>query len=133
MEPAHYRLLADLVVGVHSAFVAFVVAGGLLVWRWPRLAWAHVPAAVWGAFIEFAGWGCPLTPLENDLRRLGGEPGYEGGFVERYLTAVLYPDGLTRTHQLVLGLAVLAVNGFAYWRLWRRSAGTRRAVSPKPG
>jgi hypothetical protein len=99
MEPATYRLLADLVVVVHLGFVAFVVAGGLLVLRWPRLAWAHLPCAVWGALIEFAGWVCPLTPLENDLRRLGGEAGYEGGFVERYLTSVLYPHGLTRTHQ----------------------------------
>lgn len=126
MAPEHYRLLADLVVVVHLAFVAFVVAGGLLVLRWPRLAWAHVPAAVWGTLIELAGWGCPLTPLENDLRRLGGEAGYAGGFVERYLVGLLYPDGLTRTHQIVLGLAVLVVNGFVYWRLWRR----RRAARP---
>jgi hypothetical protein len=122
MEPATYRLLADLVVVVHLGFVAFVVAGGLLVLRWPRLAWAHLPCAVWGALIEFAGWVCPLTPLENDLRRLGGEAGYEGGFVERYLTSVLYPHGLTRTHQLVLGLLVLAVNGYVYLRLWWRRA-----------
>ena len=115
-----YSLLADLVVVVHVLFVAFVVLGGLPVLRWPRLAWAHVPAALWGALIEFAGWVCPLTPLENDLRRLGGQAGYEGGFVERYLLAVLYPHGLTRTHQLVLGLLVLAVNALAYACLWRR-------------
>lgn len=128
MDPAHYRLLADLVVVVHLAFVAFVVAGGLLVLRWPRLAWAHVPAAAWGALIEFAGWVCPLTPLENDLRRLGGEGGYGGGFVERYLVGVLYPGGLTRAHQVALGLLVLAINGLVYWRLWRRS----RASPPRP-
>jgi hypothetical protein len=118
-----YRLLADLVVVLHLLFVAFVVLGGLAVLRWPRLAWVHVPVALWGALVEFTGWGCPLTPLENDLRRLGGEAGYEGGFVERYLTAVLYPHGLTRAHQVVLGLLVLAVNAFVYGRLgWRRRA-----------
>lgn len=119
-----YRVLVDIVVVVHLAFVVFVVAGGLLVWRWPRLAWLHVPAAVWGALIEFAGWICPLTPLENRLRRLGGEAGYEGGFVETYVLAILYPSGLTRTHQIVLGALVLAVNFAVYGRLWwkRRQA-----------
>lgn len=116
-----YRLLADLVVVAHLLFVLFVVAGGLLVLRWPRLAWLHVPAAIWGALIEFAGWICPLTPLENRLRRLGGEVGYEGGFVEEYLLAILYPSGLTRTHQLVLGALVLVLNLVIYgYVLWRR-------------
>ena len=120
-----YRLLADLVVVAHLLFVLFVVAGGLLVLRWPRLAWLHVPAAVWGALIEFAGWICPLTPLENRLRRLGGEAGYEGGFVEEYLLAILYPAGLTRTHQLVLGALVLALNLGVYgYVLWRHRAET---------
>jgi hypothetical protein len=117
-----YRLLADLVVVVHLLFVVFVVAGGLLVLRRPRLAWLHVPAAVWGALIEFAGWICPLTPLENRLRRLGGEAGYEGGFVGEYLLAILYPSGLTRTHQIVLGALVLVLNLAVYgYALWRRS------------
>jgi hypothetical protein len=117
-----YRLLADLVVVVHLLFVVFVVAGGLLVLRRPRLAWLHVPAAVWGALIEFAGWICPLTPLENRLRRLGGEAGYEGGFVDEYLLAILYPSGLTRTHQIVLGALVLVLNLAVYgYALWRRS------------
>ena len=120
MAPTLARLLADLVVVAHALFVAFVVAGGLLVLRWPRLAWAHVPAAVWGTLIEFFGWVCPLTPLENHLRRLGGEGGYAGGFIERYVFAALYPEGLTRTHQVILGSLVLALNGFVYWRLWRR-------------
>ena len=115
-----YRFLADLVVVLHLAFVLFVVAGGLLVWRWPRLAWLHVPAAAWGALIEFAGWICPLKPLENRLRRLGGEAGYAGGFVEEYLLAVLYPSGLTRTHQLVLGMLVLALNLAVYGLLLRK-------------
>lgn len=109
-----YRVLADIVLVLHLAFVLFVVLGGLLVWRRPWVAWLHVPAAVWGALIMFAGWICPLTPLENRLRRLGGEAGYEGGFVEEYVLAILYPSGLTRTHQVVLGALVLVLNLAVY-------------------
>lgn len=116
-----YRLLADLVVVLHFGFVLFVVLGGLLVLRWPKLVWVHVPAAVWGALIEFAGWVCPLTPLENHFRRLGGEAGYEGGFVERYIMALLYPAGLTPTMQIVLGLIVIGVNLAVYTFVWRRA------------
>ena len=105
-----YRILADLVVGVHALFVVFVVAGGLLVLRRPWVAAAHLPAAVWGALIEFSGWICPLTPLEKSLRAAAGQAGYEGGFIEHYLLPVLYPAGLTRGVQLVLGAAVIAVN-----------------------
>jgi hypothetical protein len=116
-----YRLLADLVVVVHLLFVLFVVTGGAVVWRWPRAAWLHVPAAAWGALIMFAGFVCPLTPLENRLRRLGGEAGYAGGFVEEYLVAILYPSGLTRTHQILLGALVLVLNLAAYgYAVWRR-------------
>ncbi len=95
-----YRLLADLVLILHAGFVAFVMLGALLVLRWPRIAWAHVPVALWGAGIEFLGGICPLTPLENHWRRLAGELGYPGGFIEHYFLAVLYPDGLTRRVQL---------------------------------
>ena len=101
-----------------------VVLGGLLVLRWPRVAWVQLPAAVWGMVIEWAGWICPLTPLENSLRARGGAAGYVGGFVEHYLLHVLYPAGLTRNGQVVLGLAVLAVNAVAYGVLvarWRRA------------
>jgi hypothetical protein len=114
-----YRLLADLVLVVHAAFVVFVMLGGLAVLRWPRLAWVHLPAAIWGAGIEFAGGICPLTPLENHWRRLAGEQGYAGGFVEHYVMAALYPEGLTRGLQIALGLAVLAVNAAVYVRFWR--------------
>jgi hypothetical protein len=109
-----YRILADLVVGVHALFVTFVVLGGMLVLRWPRLAALHLPAAVWGALIEFKGWVCPLTPLENSLRAAAGQAGYEGGFIEYYLLPVLYPAGLTRSVQLVLGSLVIAVNAAVY-------------------
>src|SRR5512140_595474 len=105
------RLLADVIVVIHFGFVLFVVFGAILVLRTPRLAWAHLPAAAWGALIEFAGWICPLTPLEVALRRRGGNAagGYSGGFIEHYLIPVLYPGGLTRGIQVTLGVVVLAV------------------------
>jgi len=123
-----YRALADLVLVVHLLFVAFVVLGGLLVLRRPRLAWLHLPAAIWGVLIEFAGWVCPLTPLENSLRTRGGEAGYSGGFIEHYLTAALYPLGLTRGVQFVLGMLVLVLNLAIYGRL----AAGRRGVKSHP-
>jgi hypothetical protein len=112
--------LADVVVGLHVGFVLFVLLGGLLVLRWPRVAWLHLPAAVWGALIEFAGWVCPLTPLENRLRRAGGTAEYAGGFVEHYLLPVLYPAELTRDVQYLLGACVVVLNAGVYWWLLRR-------------
>ena len=117
-----WRVLADLVLVVHALFVLFVILGGLMVLRWPALMWVHLPAVAWGAAIEFWGWTCPLTPLEVALRQRGGELGYGGSFIEHYVTPVLYPDGLTRTMQVVLGLTVLAVNGWVYWQVLRRRA-----------
>ena len=123
-----FRWLADLVVIVHAAFVAFVVLGAFTVLRWPRLAWVHVPAATWGALIEFAGWVCPLTPLENSLRVRAGGAGYAGGFVEHYVVGTLYPGGLTRPIQWALGAAVLVVNlgTYAFLLHRRRARGRRR-------
>lgn len=115
-----YRGLADLVLAVHLAFVLFVVLGGLLVLRWPRLAWLHIPAAIWGVLIEYTGWMCPLTPLENSFRTRGGQAGYGGGFIQHYIQPVLYPSGLTRTTQIVLGSLVLIVNLAAYAILMSR-------------
>ena len=109
-----YRALADLVLVVHLGFVLFVVLGGLLVVRWPWLAWLHVPAAVWGVLIEFMGWICPLTPLENSFRVAGGGAGYSGGFIEHYIRPILYPAGLTRSTQVVLGSLALMLNLAAY-------------------
>jgi hypothetical protein len=122
-----YRLLADATVVCHLAFVLFVVGGGLFAWRWPRLAWLHVPAAAWGAAIEFAGWICPLTPLENWLRTRGGETGYTTSFVEHYLIPVLYPASLSRDVQWLLGGLVLVVNVIVYALVVRRR---RRASLP---
>lgn len=117
---------ADAIVALHFAFVLFVVLGGLLVLRWPRVVWLHVPAVIWGALVEFTGWICPLTPLENRLRRAAGETGYQGDFIAHYVLPVLYPNGLTRTDQLLLGGAALAINlviyGFAIVRHRRRAA-----------
>jgi len=115
-----YRILADLVVGVHALFVAFVMLGGLLALRWPWVAAAQLPAAVWGALIEFKGWVCPLTPLENSLRASAGQAGYQGGFIEHYLLPVLYPAELTGGVQVVLGALVLIVNVAVYWVVLRR-------------
>jgi hypothetical protein len=116
--------LANLVVLVHFGFVLFVSIGALAVLRWRRLAWVHVPAAIWGVLIEFAGWICPLTPLENALRLRAGEVGYEGGFIDHYITSLVYPEGLTRRSQVVLGILVLAFNAVVYALLVvrRRSA-----------
>ena len=119
-------LAADALVVLHLAFVAFVVLGGWLVLRWPRLAWVHVPAAIWGAWIEFAGWICPLTPLENRLREQAGQSGYATSFVEHYLIPVLYPGSLTRELQWVLGGVVIGVNAVVYGIAWRRSRALHR-------
>ncbi len=119
-----YRIGADAVVALHFAFVVFVAIGAFAVLRWPRLAWAHVPAAIWGAGIELAGGICPLTPLENRLRRLAGEAGYSGGFIEHYVMPVLYPGALTRGVQIALGVSVVAVNLAVYgWLVARRRRG----------
>lgn len=110
-------------VVLHAFFVCFVVCGGFLALRWRRVVWAHVPAAVWGAAIEFGGWICPLTPWENALRRAGGEAGYPDGFIEHYLLPLVYPAGLTRPAQMVFGGLVVVVNVLAYgilWNRWRR-------------
>ncbi len=119
-----YRLAADLVVLLHLAFVAFVIAGGLLCFRWPRARWLHLPAAAWGVLIEWTGGVCPLTPLENALRRLGGAAGYSGGFVAHYVVPLLYPGELTRPVQAALGAGVILVNVAVYgWWLGARRRG----------
>src|SRR6185436_8011045 len=115
-----YRALADLVVIIHFLFVIFVLAGGFLVWRWPRVAWVHIPAALWGVAIELGGWICPLTPLENALRDRAGLAGYSGGFVEHHMLAWLYPAGLTTQTQIALGVLALLINLTAYTVFLRR-------------
>lgn len=121
------RFLAGAVVVIHLGFVVFVAAGGMLAWRWRRVAWAHLPALAWGVWIELSGGICPLTPLENHLRQLGGEAAYGGDFVGHYLLPVLYPEGLDRGIQAVLAAAVLGLNAVVYGSLLRRA---RRAPEP---
>lgn len=120
-----YHLLADIITVLHLAFVVFVLLGGFLVLRWRRSVWFHVPAVLWGAVVEWAGWVCPLTPLENWLRLKGDVRGYAGGFVEHYLGPVLYPEALTSEIQVALGGLVVVVNLLVYgyaFRVHRRRA-----------
>lgn len=117
------EIAADVVVLLHFGFILFVAAGGLIVLRWPRLAWVHLPAVVWGSLVELTGWICPLTPLENRLRMAAGDSAYGGGFIDRYIMPIVYPPGLTRGMQLVLGIAVVVFNLVVYSILLKRSRG----------
>jgi len=116
-----YRVAADGVLVLHFAFVLFALLGGLVVLRVPGFAWLHLPAVAWGAFVEFSGRICPLTPLEVALRQAAGDAGYAGDFLEHYIVAILYPDGLTRGLQILFGAAVLLVNVAIYAAVLRRS------------
>ena len=120
-----YGYLADIVVVAHLGFILFAVLGGTLALRWKRCAWVHLPVVLWAVLIELIGWPCPLTPLENWLRDKGGQAGYETGFIEHYLLPVIYPGGMTRNVQIVLGVFVLAVNLTVYAWILRRWAKSR--------
>ena len=122
-----YSFLADLVVVIHFAFIVFVVMGGLLALRWRWAPWVHVPAVLWGGFVEVTGRVCPLTPLENWLRQAHGTTGYSEGFIEHYLLPIIYPSGLTPAVQLVLATALVLSNAATYVLAWRR--GLRRGGS----
>jgi hypothetical protein len=115
-----WSFLADSLVVVHFAFTTFVILGGFLTWRWRWVVFAHLPALAWGCWVEVSHSICPLTPLENHLRHLGGEAGYSGGFLAHYLVRVLYPPGLTSEIQWVLAGLLIAINVIAYWGLARR-------------
>ena len=121
-------LAADFLVLFHLLFIVFVMCGGLLVLKWRKLAWAHIPAAVWGTLIEFCGWICPLTPLENSLRLAAGSRPYAGGFIDNYIMPMIYPPGLTREMQWILGGAVVLVN-VAVYSVWA----VRLSRCRKPG
>jgi hypothetical protein len=118
---------ADILVLFHLLFILFVMFGGLFVLKWPKAAWLHIPAAAWGALIEFCGWICPLTPLENSLRRAGGGSQYTEGFIDKYIMPVIYPPGLTREMQWILGAAVVVVNLFVYG-IWAVRLSRRRKL-----
>ncbi|SUD61321.1 Protein of Uncharacterised function (DUF2784) [Ectopseudomonas oleovorans] len=115
-----WRMAADALVLVHLGFILFVLLGGLLALRWPRLIWLHLPAVAWGIVVECLHLGCPLTPWENQLRRMAGQAGYDGGFIEHYLIPLIYPAGLTPQIQIGLGAIVVLVNLAVYtWLIWR--------------
>jgi hypothetical protein len=116
-----FRAAADLVVLLHLGFVVFVVLGGLLVARRPRLAWVHLPAAAWGVVVEFRGWICPLTPMENYLRERSGSSGYQGEFIEHYVVPLLYPAHLTPRIQIWLGGLALTINVILYLHIIRNA------------
>jgi hypothetical protein len=122
-----YGILAGVIIVAHFLFIAFVAAGGLLVLRWPRLAWVHLPAVVWGVVVELTGWICPLTPLENYLRRLGGSSSYSGGFIEQYLIPIIYPANLTAATQYILGGLVIVVNLILYFLVIRKQRALRHS------
>ncbi len=134
-----FDVLAGIVLVVHLAFILFVAAGALLAWRWPWLVWLHVPAVAWGVGIIVIGYECPLTPLEKWLRKRGGGEGYEGGFVDRYIENVIYPEEYTPPLRALAAVMIVA----GYVALFRRGGprrresisaqGTRRAVRPSPG
>ena len=114
------RMAADLVLALHLGFILFVILGGLLVLRFPRIAYLHIPAAFWGAFVEISGRICPLTTWENDFRRSAGESGYAESFVEHYLVPIIYPAGLTRGAQMALAGVVIVTNIVIYgWLVYR--------------
>jgi hypothetical protein len=125
-----YRLFANLVLIVHLAFVLFVLLGSFITLRWSKLTWFHLAAVLWGALTEFAGIVCPLTPLEVTLRQHGGEAGYDAGFIEHYVSALLYPAGLTRTLQIWLGFAALLPNIliYSYILVRKRRSGASRGL-----
>jgi hypothetical protein len=114
-----YQYAATGIALIHLAFIVFVLLGGFLVLKWPRLAWVHLPAAVWGVLIEFFGWWCPLTKWENYFLREAGRAGYDGGFVAHYIMPILYPPGLTRGMEIAIGAIVLIINVSIYWKAFR--------------
>jgi len=125
MDALTLRVAADAVVLLHLAFMLWVGLGGLLIGRWPWLVGLHLPAVAWGVFIEVTGGVCPLTPWENALRQGAGEASYAGGFIDHYVLPVIYPAGLTREVQLLIGAGVLALNSVLYgrWLLRNRRRG----------
>jgi uncharacterized membrane protein YhhN len=122
-----------MVLVVHLAFVAFVVFGGFLTWRWPAVASVQLPVALYGVIIEIVGFRCPLTPLEKWLRREAGSAGYDGGFVEHYIVGVLYPGEFTGGVKVFLACLVVMANAVAYRGLWKRRHSSARSMPETNG
>lgn len=128
-----YSAVANLLMIVHFCFVLFVILGGLLLFWWPRFAFVHLPAAAWGVMIELNHWICPLTPLEQYMRRAAGQGGYSGGFIDHYINSLIYPEGLTPQIQQILGVSVLLLNAVIYatWLVQRFIVSKRDPVRKK--
>ena len=128
-----YSAVANLLMIVHFCFVLFVILGGLFLFWWPRFAFVHLPAAAWGVMIEFNHWICPLTPLEQYMRRAAGQEGYTGGFIDHYINPLIYPEGLTPQIQQILGVSLLLLNVviYAIWLLQRFIVSKRVSVRKK--
>lgn len=126
-----YIILADCIVVLHFLFIIFVITGGLSALKWRKIIWLHLPAAVWGALIEFTGWICPLTIMENDFRIKGNSLGYTGGFIQHYLIPVIYPTGLTHEIQIILGSVVVSLNLLVYWFIIRKWRNEYKKAAPK--
>ena len=124
-----WRVLADLLVVLHLAFVGFVIFGGFLAWKWPQVVLAHLPALAWGLWVELSGQICPLTALEKHLRHLAGEAGYHGGFLHHYVLPILYPPGLERPDQWLLAAVLLAINAVAYRQVLAQRKKRKSAVA----
>ena len=122
-----YRIAADGVVVIHLGFILFVFLGALTLFRWPWMIWVHVPAAVWGGLVELIGAPCPLTPLENHLRRVGNSEAYSGGFIDHYIMPIVYPPGLTRETQVYLGVLILVLNITIYYKFLTRKRAARES------
>ncbi len=114
------RIAAEVIVVLHLVFILFVIVGGLTLFKWPWMIWVHVPAAVWGGLVELVGAPCPLTPLENHLRQAGNADAYSGGFIDHYIMPIVYPPGLTRQTQVILGVLILVVNFAIYFKFLTR-------------
>ena len=127
-----YGLAADLLVLIHFSFIIFVVLGGLLVLRWPKVAWAHLPAVAWGAWIEFAHATCPLTPFEKSLRAAAGQDAYEGGFISHYIIPLIYPPGFDAETATILGYIVISVNVMFYSIVLNRHIIRRTRKAKRP-
>jgi hypothetical protein len=119
MQRMSSNLAATAIALLHLAYILFVLFGGFLVLKWPKLMWVHLPAATWGMLIEFGGWYCPLTRWENYFLRAAGRAGYSGGFVGHYIMPLIYPPGLTRGMEIAIGVLVLAINAAIYMRVFR--------------
>ncbi len=118
-----FALAADLLIIVHLGFIGFVMLGGFMLLKWRWLIFVHLPAVLWGVLLEFQGWICPLTPLEQALRRMSGQQGYTGGFIQHYILPVIYPPALNEDIQLILGILLILINVIIYLWVFLRSAG----------